>query len=224
MKKILAVVGLSMCCMFLPIQETKAQIPIVDIIKAAVKKVIKALDLQMQRLQNKTIWLQNAQKTLGNKMSQLKLNEIKDWVEKQRKLYDDYFQELRKVKAALAYYNRVKDIIERQVQMVNEYKGAWALFQQDKNFTADELDYMYNIYSGMMDESLKSIDQLFLVVNAFTTQMTDAARMEIINTTAAEMEKGFMDLKEFNNQNKLISLQRASARGEIEYIKKLYGL
>lgn len=224
MKKILAVVGLSMCCMFMPIQETKAQIPIVDIIKAAVKKVIKALDLQMQRLQNKTIWLQNAQKTLENKMSQLKLNEIKDWVEKQRKLYDDYFQELRKVKAALAYYNRVKDIIERQVQMVNEYKGAWALFRQDKNFTADELDYIYNIYSGMMDESLKSIDQLFLVVNAFTTQMTDAKRLEIINTVSDNLEQQYVDLKDFNNQNKMLSIQRASERGEIEYVKRLYGI
>lgn len=224
MKKILAVVGLSMCCMFLPIQETKAQIPIVDIIKAAVKKVIKALDLQMQRLQNKTIWLQNAQKTLENKMSQLKLNEIKDWVEKQRKLYDDYFQELRKVKAALAYYNRVKDIIERQVQMVNEYKGAWALFRQDKNFTADELDYIYNIYSGMMDESLKSIDQLFLVVNAFTTQMTDAKRLEIINTVSDNLEQQYVDLKDFNNQNKMLSIQRASERGEIEYVRRLYGI
>lgn len=224
MKKILAVVGLSMCCMFLPIQETNAQIPIVDIIKAAVKKVIKALDLQMQRLQNKTIWLQNAQKTLENKMSQLKLNEIKDWVEKQRKLYDDYFQELRKVKAALAYYSRIKDIIERQVQMINEYKGAWALSKQDKNFTADELDYIYNIYSGMMDESLKSIDQLFLVVNAFTTQMTDAKRLEIINTVSDNLEQQYVDLKDFNNQNKMLSIQRASERGEIEYVRRLYGL
>lgn len=224
MKKILAVVGLSMCCMFMPIQETKAQIPIVGIIKAAVKKVIKAIDLQMQRLQNKTIWLQNAQKTLENKMSQLKLNEIKDWVEKQRKLYDDYFQELRKVKAALAYYNRVKDIIERQVQMVNEYKGAWSLFRQDKNFTADELDYIYNIYSGMMDESLKSIDQLFLVVNAFTTQMSDAKRLEIINTVSDNLEQQYVDLKDFNNQNKMLSIQRASERGEIEYVRRLYGI
>ena len=224
MKKILAVVGLSMCCMFLPIQETKAQIPIVDIIKAAVKKVIKALDLQMQRLQNKTIWLQNAQKTLENKMSQLKLNEMKDWVEKQRKLYDDYFKELWKVKAALAYYKRVKDIIERQVQMVNEYKGAWAIFKQDKNFTAEELDYMYNIYSGMMDESLKSIDQLFLVVNAFTTQMSDAKRLEIINTVSDNLEQQYVDLKDFNNQNKMLSIQRANELGEIEYVKRLYGL
>ncbi|MBS1512794.1 MAG: conjugal transfer protein TraI [Bacteroidetes bacterium] len=224
MKKLLAVAGLSMCCMFLPMQETKAQIPIVDIIKAAVKKVIKALDLQMQRLQNKTIWLQNAQETLENKMSQLKLNEIKDWVEKQRKLYDDYFQELWKVKAALAYYKRVKDIIERQVQMVNEYKGAWAIFRQDKNFTAEELDYIYNIYSGMMDESLKSIDQLFLVVNAFATQMSDAKRLEIINTVSHNLERQYADLKDFNNQNKMLSIQRASERGEIEYVRRLYDI
>jgi hypothetical protein len=89
MKKLLAITGLVLCFLILPIQKTRAQIPIAEIIKAAVTKVIKAVDLKVQRLQNKTIWLQNAQKTLENKMSQLKLTEIKDWVEKQRKLYDD---------------------------------------------------------------------------------------------------------------------------------------
>lgn len=224
MKKILAIVCLGLCCMFLPMEKAAAQIPIYDIIKKAIKKVIIAVDLNVQRLQNKTIWLQNTQKTLENKMSQLKLDEIKSWVEKQRKLYDDYFQELRKVKSALAYYQRLKDIIQRQVQMVNEYKGAWALFRQDKNFTAEELDYMLNIYTGMMDESLKSMDQLFLVVNAFVTQMTDAKRLEIINTVSDNLEQQFVDLKEFNNQNKMISLQRASERGEIEYVRRLYGI
>jgi hypothetical protein len=224
MKKILAIVGLMWCCMILPMQEAKAQIPILEIIKAAVKKVIKAVDLQIQRLQNKTIWLQNAQKTLENKMSQLKLDEIKSWVEKQRKLYDDYFKELWKVKAVLANYHRVKEIIRQQVQIVNEYKGAWALFQKDKNFTPQELEYIHNIYSGMLNESLKSIDQLFLVVNAFAIQISDAKRMEIINLVADNMQQQLMDLKQFNNQNKMISLQRASEKGEIEYVKKLYGL
>jgi hypothetical protein len=224
MKRLLAMLGLMCCCMFLPMQQTKAQIPIVEIIKAAIVKVIKAADLQIQRLQNKTIWLQNAQKTLENKMSQLKLDEIKDWVQKQKKLYEDYYQELWKVKSALAYYKRVKDIIEQQVAMVNEYKGAWALFKQDKNFTKEEIDYMYNIYSGMMDESLKNIDQLFMVVNAFATQMTDAKRLEIINTVADNVEQQYLDLKEFNNQNKMLSLQRASELGEIEYVRRLYGI
>jgi hypothetical protein len=224
MKKLLAVVGLGLCCMILPMQQTKAQIPIYDIIKKAIKKVIVAADLQIQRLQNKTIWLQNTQKTLENKMSQLKLNEIKDWVQKQKKLYEDYFEELKKVKSTLANYKRVKDIIEQQVAMIKEYKGAWALSRQDKNFTTDELDYMLNIYTGMMDESAKNIDQLFMVINSFATQMADAKRLEIINSVADNVQQQLLDLKEFNTQNKMLSLQRASEKGEIEYVRKLYGV
>jgi hypothetical protein len=224
MKKTLAVVCLGLCCMLLPVKKADAQIPIADIIKAAVKKVIKAVDLKIQRLQNKTIWLQNAQKTLENKMSQLKLDEIKDWVQKQKQLYDDYFQELKKVKTALTTYKRVKEIIEQQLTIVNEYKGAWALFRQDKNFTAEELEYMLNIYTGMMDESMKNIDQLFMVVKTFATQMTDAKRLEVINTVADNMQTQYFDMKEFNTQNKMLSLQRASELGEIEYVKRLYGL
>lgn len=218
MKKLIIVLAL-----FFSMQ-SQAQFPIAEIIKAGIKKVIVAVDLKIQKLQNKTIWLQNAQKTLENALSKTKLTEISGWVERQRKLYDDYFQELRKVKNALTYYHRIKDIIENQLAMVKEYKGAWALFRQDRNFTADELEYMSEVYTGILGESVKAIDQLLMVVNAFTIQMSDAARMKIINTAADEMEKGFMDLKEFNNQNKLISLQRAAAKGEIEYVKRLYGL
>src|SRR2546421_6495804 len=153
MKKLLMIAGIFLCT------QGNAQDPISEVIKEGIKKVIRAVDLKIQRLQNKTIWLQNAQKTLENTMSKLKLDEITGWVEKQRKLYADYFDELWKIKTAITYYQRVKDILSRQVQMVREYKAAWAVFRQDKNFTPDELDYISHIYSGMMQESLKNIDQ-----------------------------------------------------------------
>src|SRR5689334_3141587 len=76
-----------------------AQDPVTEAIKQGVIKVIKAIDLRIQRIQNQTIWLQNAQKVIENKMSELKLSEIRDWVEKQRKLYADYFDELWKIKS-----------------------------------------------------------------------------------------------------------------------------
>ena len=224
MKKQAVCVVLILCCTLLPKQKVNAQIAIAEVIAQAVKRVIKAVDLKIQRLQNKTIWLQNAQKTLENEMSKLKLDEITDWVEAQRKLYDDYFQELWKVKAALAYYGRVRTIIERQVQIVNEYRGAWALFRQDKHFTADELEAMYSIYTGMLSESSKNIDGLFLVINAFATQMSDARRLEIINQTADAIEQNLLDVKQFNEQNKMVSIQRATQKGEIDYVRKLYGL
>ena len=224
MKKLLAVVLLALCFMVSPVQNANAQIPITEIIKQAITKVIVAVDLKIQRLQNKTIWLQNAQKVLENKMSELKLTEISDWVEKQRAQYANYFDELWRIKAALAYYQKVKDIIEKQLHLVNEYKAAWALFKQDKNFKVDELDYMQEVYNGMMDESIKNLDQLSLVINAFVTQMSDAKRMEIIDEVDHNLDENLYDLREFNNQNKMMSLQRATEKGDIETVKKLYGL
>jgi ATP-dependent 26S proteasome regulatory subunit len=204
--------------------QSQAQFPITEIIRQAIKKVIIEVDLKIQKLQNKTIWLQDAQKAIENTMSKLRLDEIKNWVDKQRTLYADYFTELRKVRTVLSYFQRVRDIIDQQVQIVKEYRASWTLFKQDKNFTADELDYMKNVYTGLLDESGKNVDQLFLVVDAFVTQMTDAKRLEIINTVAGKVEQNLMDLKEFNEQNKIISLQRAAEKNDIEYVKKLYGL
>ena len=203
---------------------SEAQIPIADIIKQAITKVIKAVDLQIQRIQNKTIWLQNAQKTLENQMSKLKLNEISDWVEKQRKLYADYFDELWKVKSAIAYYHRVKEIIEKQVQLVNEYKSAYALFKQDKHFTPEEIKYMGKVYEGILNESVENLDQVYLVINAFATQMSDAKRLEIINGAGDKLEQNLTDLRQFNNGNKMLSLQRASEQNDIDVVRKLYGL
>lgn len=222
LKKMLVIV----LCLLLtaPVYQAQAQIPIIDIIKGAVKKVVKAIDLQIQRQQNKIIWLQNAQKTLENAMAKLKLNEISEWTEKQRKLYDEYFQELRKVKNLISTYKKTKGIISRQVQLVEEYKKAWNLLRKDKHFSPQELDYMYKVYSGIVDESLKNLDQLFLVTNAFATQMTDGKRLELIQTAANNLEKNLTDMRGFNNRNYRISLSRANDITQAEMLKKLYGL
>ncbi len=224
MKKLLLILAITGLATMAPVQQVKAQIPIVDIIKNAIKKVIKAIDLQIQKQQNKVIWLQNAQKTLENTMSKLKLDEITDWVDKQKELYKGYYDELRKVKAVIAYYKRIKDITEKQVHLVNEYKRAWGLFQQDKHFTPDEISYMGDVYSGILDESIKNMDQVFLVINSFQTQMSDAKRLELINEASDRVDINYNDLKAFNQQGILLSLQRAKAQNDVDITKKLYGI
>jgi len=204
--------------------KANAQTGIIEIIKEATKKVIVAIDLQVQRIQTQTIWLQNAQKVLENTMSQLKLTDIASWAEKQKNLYANYYQELWEVKTAIAYYQRVKEIIKEQVQLVNENKQAFALFQQDQNFTADEINYMYKVYTGILDESVKNIDQILKVISSFTTQMSDAKRLATIDAAAERIDQNYSDLKEFNNENIKISLQRAKEYNDVDVVKKLYGL
>jgi hypothetical protein len=205
-------------------QETKAQFIIGDIIKAGIKKVIQAVDLKIQRLQNKTIWLQNAQKTLENELSKLKLQEIGDWANKQKELYGKYFDELSKVKTVILTYQSVKDIVSQQESLVKEYSKAFNLSKQDRNFTTAEINYMGKVYSGILGESLKNIESLQMVITSFATQMSDAKRLEIIHNAAGKVEENLSDLRQFNQQNIRVSLQRSKEKNDIDVVRELYGL
>ena len=208
----------------LPASNANAQVAVLEVIKAGVKKVIKAVDLKVQRLQNETLWLQNAQKAMENQLSKLKLTEISSWTERQKELYSKYYTDLWKVKATISYYQRVKEITIKQVFLVEEYKKAWSLAKQDKNFNVEELRYMYDVYSGILKESANNLDQVLLIINSFKTQMTDAKRLELINAAADRIDQNYSDLREFNTQNILMSLQRSQAKNQIQTVQKLYGL
>ncbi|WP_202703090.1 conjugal transfer protein TraI [Flavobacterium sp. UGB4466] len=204
--------------------EKVAVLPILEIVKAVTKKVIKAIDLRIQRLQNKTIWLQNAQKQVENVLSKLKLNEISDWTQKQKDLYKGYYDELAKVKSIITYYQRIREITKKQTQLVQEYERAWNLFKQDTHFKDSEIQYMERVYTGILEESVKNIDQIFLILDSFATQMSDLKRLEIINKAADQIDGNYDDLTMFNQQNILLSLQRAKTEADVNQVKQFYGI
>ncbi|MDQ1164671.1 conjugal transfer protein TraI [Flavobacterium sp. SORGH_AS_0622] len=204
--------------------EKIAVLPILEIVKAVTKKVIKAIDLRIQKLQNKTIWLQNAQKKVENVLSKLKLDEISDWTKKQKELYKEYYEELAKVKSVITYYQRIKEITKKQTRLVQEYEKVWKLFKQDAHFKESEIEYMERVYTGILEESVKKIDQIFLILDSFTTQMSDLQRLEIINRAADEIDSNYDDLTLFNQQNIMLSLQRAKTEADVNQVKQFYGI
>lgn len=208
----------------MPVYNVNAQAGLAGIISAAVKKVVKATDLKIQRQQNKVIWLQNAQKTLENAMAKLKLEEISKWSDKHRMLYAEYFDELRKVKNIISTYQKIKSIVNMQLRLVEEYKNAWGLLKQDKHFSANELEEIYLVYSGIFDESLKNLDQLLLVSSSFLTQMSDGKRLELIASADREMEINLVNMRQFNNKNFRLSLSRAKDLEDAKIVKLIYGL
>lgn len=226
MKKLMILMPASMIVLMvsLPAAGANAQVAVLEVVKAGVKKVIKAVDLKIQRMQNETIWLQNAQKVMENQLSKLKLTEISDWTERQRLLYAKYYTDLWKVKAAISYYQRIREITIKQVYLVEEYRRAWHLSKSDKNFSPRELECIYNVYTGILDESVKNMDQILLIVNSFKTQMSDAKRLELINQAANRIDQNYTDLIQFNNQNLLLSMQRARAQKQIKSVQRMYQL
>ncbi|WDF81174.1 conjugal transfer protein TraI [Mucilaginibacter sp. KACC 22773] len=221
MKKLIIIIIVMLTCYS---SRSDAQIPIAEAVKLVVKKVIKAIDLKVQRMQNNTIWLQNAQKALENELSRFRLNEISDWSEKQRSLYDEYYRELWQIKSTIAYYQRIKDLTLQQVALVGEYQRAWKLFQSDKHFRIEEINEMQRVYLGLLDASAKNLDQIMLVVNPGKTQMTDQQRLEAINQAGDRLDENYSDLKQYNNQNMILSLHRSKDLNEVQTIKNYYGI
>lgn len=219
---------LTLLCSFLTLspRQSEAAVPlaILEIIKAGVKKVIVAMDLKIQREQNKVLWMQNAQKVLENTLSKLKLEEIANWTEKQRGLYEKYFNELQTVKSAISGFQRIREISQKQALIVSEYKKVWAVIQQDGHFTLAEKEYMAKVYAGILATTVENLDQMALLVKSFTLQMSEGERLALINETANRVDQNYRDLIAFNLSNGQLSLQRAANTKELEQVQNLYGI
>jgi len=222
MKRVIVFCGLFFY-LVLPMN-SHAQDPFLEMVKAATKKIIRAVDLMVQRLQNETIWLQNAQKTIENILSETKLNEISEWVEKHKEQYAQYYDELHRVKTLIETYKEVRGIIKMQEELVNEYRMAFSLFRGDSFFSVSDIDYMETVYTGIIDESLKNLDQLANVVQSFTYQMTDQERLANIKLVKEKMIDHLTALRAFTTSNKILRINQAKEEREIKVLRSYYGI
>jgi hypothetical protein len=206
-------------------QRSDAQVlDIISIINAAVKKVIVAADLEIEQLQTETIGLQNTQKALENSMDLGELNDIAGWVQDQKDLFAEYYQELWQVKNALATYEQVKAMIEKQGQIVSGSSQAKSILSQDNHFSAAEVSHMTAVLSGIVSQSAQNLKNLVMVVTALVTQMNDAGRLRIIDETGRSIDQNYRDLAQFSQQSYLMSMQRAQDENDVAATMALYGV
>ncbi|MFN3801155.1 conjugal transfer protein TraI [Belliella pelovolcani] len=217
------VLALVMAITIVP-QPAKADPIIGEIIRRGVVRAIKAVDLQIQRLQLETVWLQNAQKTLENILSQLKLDEISNWAQRQGDLFGDYYNELWRVKNTITQYQRIRDIAQNQALLVREYQAVWSLLRNSANFSVAEINYMERVYSKILETSINNMQQIHVVVNAFRTQMSDAERLELIHRVDRDVRNNLADLRRFNRQNIGLDTQRGGNLLDLELIQQIHGL
>lgn len=213
------------CTLSMSTGNLQAQIiPGIGSITGLINRAIKAIDLKIQRLQNRTIKLQNVQKAIENTMTKLHLRDIGGWAQRQKDLYARYFQQLGRLKTVLSTYWKVKEIMKRQVQLVSEYNKAWNRLKKDPHFTAAELNQINRIYSGILTQSLQSLDQLTIACSVITTKMSDGKRMQLITKAGASIEQYLADLRRFNARNARFSLARAIDLADFVITRKIYGV
>jgi DNA repair ATPase RecN len=139
-------------------------------------------------------------------------------------LHKTFLDGLMEVSSAVKRYKRIADIINYQLRIAKEYKLAFNRFKEEKQFTAEEIDYLSKVYSNLFNESLKSLDELAMIITSGKLRMSDDERLQAIDKIYLSVEEQYSFLKDFTNNTTVLSLQRKSEQAQIEMSRRLYGL
>lgn len=91
-------------------------------------------------------------------------NTIKDISQGNFNLHQAFFNRLLEVSPVVKKYKRVGDIISYQKLIMQEHKKAFNYFKVTGDFTMGEISYLDGVYTSLFHNSLKSLDELLMVI------------------------------------------------------------
>lgn len=149
---------------------------------------------------------------------------IKNIAEGNFNLHEVFLDGLLEASPAVQRYKKVGDIISLQVRLVKEYKTAFNRFRNSGRFTIEELEQMGKVYSRLFSQSLRHLDELFDVLAAKKLRMSDEERLRTIDGICSGMTEKLRFLRQFNNGNTVLGLQRAHEQHDVDVLRRLYGV
>lgn len=130
---------------------------------------------------------------------------------------------LLEVSPSVRKYKRVADIIDIQLKIVKEAKSALSEFKNNRQFSIKEIDYLSGIYGNLLTESLKTLDELAMVITAGKLRMSDDERLKAIDRVYDEVIEQYSFLNEFSNSTAILSMQREKEKMDIDLMRKIHG-
>ena len=149
---------------------------------------------------------------------------IKDISEGNFNLHKAFLDGLLAVSPAVQKYERIAQIFELQSRIVKEYKSALGRYRNNNRFNPDELEYIGNTYSNLVDRSAKNLEDLISVITAGQLRMNDAERIRIIDKIYSDTRDQFLFLRRFNNSTDILSINREKQANDIQTQRNLYGI
>jgi opacity protein-like surface antigen len=149
---------------------------------------------------------------------------VKDLSQGNFNLHKTFLDGLMEVSPAVKKYKRIADIFKYQLRITKEYKAAHNQFRDDKQFTPQEIEYVGKVYSNLFNETLKSLEELAMVITAGKLRMSDDERLQAIDRIYEAVVDQYSFLNEFNNNTAILSLQRKSEQTEIKMSRIINGI
>ena len=148
-------------------------------------------------------------------------NQVKSIADGNFNLHSSFLNGLLMVSPAIANYGRVADIVLKQGYIVTEYQHYYSLFKQS-GFNSDELAYMANVYTTLLQQSLQNLSQLTDIIAAGKLRMSDDERLRAIDHIYADTDDKLTFLRQFDQQAAIMAAQRQHEINNLSTVQKLY--
>lgn len=149
-------------------------------------------------------------------------NKVKDVASGNYKLHQAFLDGLYLVSPEVRKYQRIPDIISYQIDILDEYKAAFRHFKNSGAFSESNLAYLDAVYSNLFQRSITNLEELTMVITSNQLRMSDEERLSAIDRIYVEMKQKRTFLRQFNEEAKLLYLQKKKEKMEIDNLNGLY--
>ena len=105
---------------------------------------------------------------------------------------------------------------------MEEQGAAFSRFQNSGNFNEEELSYLGRVYDNLINQSLRNLDELMVVITAGQVRMSDNERIEAIDRIYTDLQEKLLFLRDFNNNTTVLSVQRSKEHHDVERMQELH--
>lgn len=139
-------------------------------------------------------------------------------------LHTDFFNSLKNVNPEVKRYVKIAGIISLQVQIVQNCNRAIKQFKSMDAFSNDELSYIGSVFSRLLDDCNKTLDELITVTTDGKLEMKDDERFSRIDKLFFEMQDMFTFSRSFSNNTGLLAASRLKEKSDIQTSRLLNGI
>jgi len=146
---------------------------------------------------------------------------VKDMTEGNFSLHKTFLDALMQVSPAVKNYKRVAEIVEYQISIVKESRNGMNRFIKSGNFSGQEINYFEKVYGNLLNQSLRNLDELTMVITADKLRMSDDERLKAVDDIYEQMQDKLLFLRNFNASSNVLALQRSKEKNDV-YVSKSF--
>jgi hypothetical protein len=185
-------------------------------------QIIGQIEQELQQLAAYEIYLKDAEK--GYSIVENGIHTVGQIKNGTFSLHSAFFSSLQAINPSVKSYAEVAEIILLQISIVESFQQAIQYFKQSGGLHTDELSYIGNVYSTVVNDGLEDINALLSLTTAGSYSMNDGERLDQIDALYKDMSDKYTFTQAFIGQSNSLGLSRAMEMSDINEVGALYGI